>query len=230
MFSTLRTLGVSIAAAALLAGAAPAPASQAPPSALAAAIAATQAAKIAYAFDVDTASSQLNWRAHFDPHATPALQLVAPPRASLSSAQQHAFDQAAAQTRGLPWCASEQMGRVAGLRLLNEGAESATFAFQPTAESAQSDQARRFAAQLRGDLTLSKGEADITRIHIYAPAPFSPMLLARVEQLDIVITCAAAPNGRRYAAEAVTQVRGNALGQAFNERSVRRTLNLAAAP
>jgi hypothetical protein len=227
MFSTLRTLGVSIAAAALLAGAAPAPQA---PSALAAAIAATQAAKIAYAFDVHTASSQLNWRAHFDPHATPALQLVAPPRASLSSAQQHAFDQAAAQTRGLPWCASEQMARVAGVRLLNEDALSATFAFQPTAESAQSDQTRRFAAQLRGDLTLSKGDADITRIHIYAPAPFSPMLLARVEQLDIVITCATAPNGRRYAAEAVTQVRGNALGQAFNERSVRRMLNLAATP
>lgn len=201
----------------------------APPAALNAAIAATATARAAYVFDMDIRSSKIDWRTHFDPHTTPHLQLVQPTLASLRADQRRAFDDAAHRMEGLPWCASAEMGHIANVRVLHDDGDAATYAFQPTRDSIRSEQARQFANQLRGEFTLTKSNPDIARIHIFAPAPFSPALLVNIMRMDIVITCANAPNNRRYAAETITEIAGAALGQAFSERSVQRTHDLAPA-
>jgi hypothetical protein len=223
MISLTRLL--ALAAVSLLA--ASASAQQAgPPSALAQAVAATQAAKAAYVFDLDIDSAEQNWRARFDPSATPNLRLLEPRREDLENDDRRAFDNIAERMEGVSWCASDNIDRVANVRLLREDAETATYAFQPTRESIRGEQARAYANRLRGELTLTKVNPDITHVRIFTPAAFSPMPLVRVDRLNIAITCAAAPNGRRFAAETVSEVRGSAFGQAFDERTVQRTRNV----
>jgi len=199
------------------------------PAPLTTAIATTASSRTAYAFDLDIQSSKINWRTHFDPRTTPHLQLVQPTRASLNNDQRRAFDDAAHRMDGVSWCASAEMGYIANVRLLREDADSATYAFQPTRDSIRSEQARTFAEHLRGEFTLTKTNPDIARVHIYAPAPFSPALLVNLTRVDITISCASAPNNRRFAAETVTEIAGSALGQAFTERTVQRTHDLAPA-
>jgi hypothetical protein len=198
------------------------------PSGLTAAIAATAAARTPYAFDIDVNSSKINWRMHFGPRATPHLQLVSPPRASLSHDQQQAFDQSAQQLDDVSWCASPNMAHVSALQLAREDAATATYSFQPTVASIRNPQTRRFANQLRGEFTLNKTDPDIARVHLFAPAPFSPMLMTQITRIDVVVTCSPAPNGRMFAAQTVTQVAGSALGQAFSEQTVQRVHGLAA--
>lgn len=195
----------------------------APSGALQQAVSATAAAKIAYAFNLDIASEQQNWRLRFDPRGDPHLQSLQPRAENLEDDQRRALQRMRERLEGLPWCASEEMRQVAEVRRLREDAQTATYSFQPTRESIRSEQARGFARQLRGEFTITKNAPDLTRLRIYSPRPFSPMLLVSIERLDIVVTCVAAPNGRRYAAETVSEVRGAAFGQAFNERSVQRT-------
>lgn len=214
--------------AAVIAFAAAAAAQNAAPALIANAVAATQAAKADYAFDYDLETSKQTWRARFDPRTNPRLRLVQPRREDLKGDERRAFDRMAEQMEGVTWCAGENMGRVENVRLVREDETSAVYSFQPNAESIRGEQARRFADRLRGELTLIKATPDVTRIRLYTPQAFSPMPLVQVEQLNIVITCQAAPNGRRYAAETVTDLRGSALGQAFNERSVQRARNLTA--
>lgn len=214
--------------AAVVAFAVTAAAQSAGPALLASAVSATQATKTDYAFDLDLDTSKQNWRARFDPRASPRLRLVQPRREELKGDERRAFDRFAEQVEGVSWCASENIGRVEDLRLVREDETSAVYAFQPTADSVRSEQARRVADRLRGELTLIKATPDISRIRLYAPQPFSPMPLARVDALTVTITCQTAPNGRRFAAETVTEVRGAALGQTFNERSVQRARNLSA--
>ncbi len=194
-----------------------------PSGALHQAVSATATAKIAYAFNLDIASEQRNWRLRFDPRANPRLQSLQPRAENLEGDQRRALERMRERMEGLPWCASEEMRQVANVRLLREDTQTATYSFQPTRESIRSEQAREFARQLRGEFTITKNAPDLTRLRIYATRGFSPMLLVNIERLDIVVTCAAAPNGRRYAAETVSEVRGGAFGQAFNERSVQRT-------
>lgn len=225
MFRLFCTLAAGLAAALTVSIAL---AQQTPPPALSAAIAATQAARAAYAFDIDVNSSKINWRMHFDPQASPHLQLLSPPRAALSHDQQQAFDQSAQQLDGLSWCAGDLMGHVTALQLTHDDADAATYSFQPTPQSIRSPQTRRFAAQLRGELTLTKASSDIARIHLFAPTPFSPMLMTQITRMDIAITCTTAPNGRRFASQTVTQVAGSALGQTFSETSTQRVHDLAA--
>jgi hypothetical protein len=214
----------------LLGAAAAAPPELAAPSALHAAIEATAAARAPYAFDLDINSSKLNWRAHFDPRSTPHLRLIEPQLAALGHDQRRAFDDASRRMQGLSWCASAEIGRIANVSVLRDDAVSTAYSFQPTRDSLGGEGARPFAGQLRGELTLLKADADIVRIHIFAPRPFSPAILVNVTRMDMVISCAAAPNHRRFASEAVTEIAGSALGQAFNERTVQRTHDLAPAP
>jgi hypothetical protein len=195
---------------------------------LAQAVAATTAAQTAYAFDMEIDTSKLNWRARFDPAATPRLRLVAPRREELENDQRRAFDRLAEDFEGVSWCANEHMGRVADVRLLREDDATAVYAFQPTPESIRGEQVRPFANRLRGEMTIDKAAQDVTRVRLYTPAGFSPVPLVRVDHANIVVTCATAPNGRRFAAETVTEFRGSALGQDFNERSVQRQRNLSA--
>jgi hypothetical protein len=204
-------------------------AAQTAPGPLLQAVAATQAAKAAYAFDIHFETAERNWRARFEPDADPRLRLLEPAREALDNAGRRAFDDFAERIEGLSWCAGESMGRVADVRLLREDEDTATYAFQPTRESIRG-QARGFANRLRGEMTLLKADPDIARIRIYIPAPFSPAPLVEVERININISCATAPNGRRYAAETMSDVRGSAFGRTFEERSTQRAINLRAAP
>jgi hypothetical protein len=197
--------------------------------ALSQAVAATTAAKADYAFDVEIDTAKLNWRARFDPDASPRLRLVSPRREVLESDQRRAFDRMAEQFEGVSWCASEHMGRVSAVRLLREDDASAVYAFQPTPESIRGEQVRQFANRLRGEMTIDKEARDVTRVRLYTPAAFSPFPLVRVDHANILVTCTTAPNGRRFAAETVSEFRGSALGQDFNERSVQRQRNLSGA-
>lgn len=197
------------------------------PAALARAVAETQARKAEYAFDYALDTSKQNWRARYEPSgARPHLHLIEPTRESLPQAQQRAFDRMAERMSGLSWCASANMGHARDVRLVREDADLATYAFQPSRESG--GQAGRFADRLRGEFTLIKAGPDIGAIHIFAPQAFSPIPLTRLDQLDISIRCEPAPNGRRYAAETVSLLRGSAFGQDFNERSVQRAANVRA--
>ena len=224
MFRVVRVL----ACAAVAIFAANAAAQSAGPALLTQAVAATQAAKADYAFDYELNTSKANWNARFDPSATPHLRMVTPARDALSNDERRAFDRMAEDFEGVSWCASEGMGRVADVRLLREDATSATYSFQPTRESVRGEQARRFAERLRGEVTVLKATPDIARVRLFVPEGFSPAPLVRLDSLNVVITCQTAPNGRRYAAETTTVMRGNAFGQAFDERSVQRARNLSA--
>jgi len=221
----LRTASALLLAALL---AAPSALAQSAPAALAQAIAATQAARVAYAFDLELASSRMDWRARFEPNANPRVRLVAPARESLSGGERRAFDKYAEDLEGVSWCASEFMGRVADVRLVREDETSATYSFQPTRESIRNPDSRRYAQHMRGEMILTKANSDITRVHIHAPRGFDAAPLVRVNHISLVIRCAPAPNGRRYASETVTEMRGTAFGQAFDERSVQRVSNLSA--
>jgi len=193
---------------------------------LAQAVAATQAAKADYAFDFEFNTSDTYWRARFEPDARPQLRLVSPSRDALEADERRAFDRLAEDYEGISWCASEGMGRVSNVQPMREDEASVTYAFQPTRESLRGEQARRFADRLRGEVTLLKDTRDISRIRIFTTTPFDPIPFVRVERVNIVIDCHAAPNGRRYAAEATTEIRGSAFGESFDERSVQRTRNL----
>jgi hypothetical protein len=218
---------LTLAAAASASAAAPLPTPL--PTPLLAAVAASQSAKIDYAFDVDFSSTKAQVRAHYDPTATPHVHMLQPREDQLSKDQRAIFNALQSQLDGVGWCAGERMGRIANVRLEREDADSASYSFQPTRESSRG-QGAQFADRLRGELTLSKSNPDITAIHIFTPAAFDPVPFVHIASLDVAVVCAIAPNRRRYAAQSVSQTTGSAFGQTINEHNVERVDNLKPPP
>ncbi|MBL8537617.1 MAG: hypothetical protein JNM59_09480 [Hyphomonadaceae bacterium] len=226
----MRSLASALLLCVAIAATAAAQTGSAPPPALLQAVSATTAASADYAFDFELSSGERQWRARFDPSATPRLRLTSPAPQSLNTGERQAFERMAARMEGVPWCASERMSQAANVRLIAENTETATYAFQPTAEMIRSEQARPFANRFRGEFTIVKSDPDISRFRIFLPRAFSPAPLVTIERFDVRVSCAAAPNGRQYAAETISDVRGSAFGSAINEQSVQRAHNLNAAP
>lgn len=205
------------------------------PAALEQAVVATTRAKSDYAFDMENTSAKQNWRAHYDPGASPRLRLIEPAR--LEGDAQTAFNRMAENAEGVRWCASEDMTHAQNMRLLREDESSATYAFTPSAEmmrgprgaSAQNaPRMRAMGERIQGEFTITKQNPDITQMRVFTTGAFSPIPLVRLEQMNFTIRCAVAPNGRRYAAETAVEVRGSAFGRRFDQNSLQRTSNLRA--
>lgn len=200
-----------------------------PPPALLAAIAATQGAKVAYAFDYSFASAQANVSAHFDPKATPQLRLTGVDETQLRNDQRQMLNQLRQQVDGVSWCAGERMAHIAHAQLIREDATTATYSFQPTRDSTRG-QAAQYADRLRGEITITKSNPDVTAIHIFTPTAFDPIPFVHIANVDARVTCELAPNGRRYAAQTVSQTSGSGFGQSLDQRNVQHVTNLSAAP
>lgn len=222
----MHRLAAALVFAALLA--APSAAAQGGASALTRAVAASNAAKVDYRFDLELRSGQSGWLARFDPTSQQRLTLVSPERDELSAGARRAFESYASDVEGLSWCANDYIARVTDMRPISENETSVTYAFQPTPESIRSESSRRYARHMRGEMTVSKQDADITAIRLFSPQAFSPMPMVRLSQVNITFRCVPAPNGRHYAAEVVTEMRGSAFGQNVTSRSVQRASNLSA--
>jgi|GEM_PF-2517373 len=222
----LRRLAAIIIVLTLAGGASAAQTSPAPADLLAA-IAASQSAKIDYAFDVDFTTAKTAIRVHFDPKATPRIHTLEPSASQLNSDQRSVLNALQSQIEGIGWCAGEHLGQIADVHLERQDRDTVSYSFQPTRQSTPG-QGAQYANRLRGELTLTKTNPDVTAIHIYTPAAFDPLPLVHIANLDIAVTCAVAPNGRRYGARSDSRSSGSAFGLAFDEHNVENVANLSA--
>jgi hypothetical protein len=195
----------------------------APATALQRAIVESARLNAAYAFEIEHTFEGETLRARFTPETRPRLRLVSPASlAQLSEQQRTDFDYLVQSVDGVPWCASQPLRHVRDVRLVREDDRVAVYAFQPTAESVTGQQTREVVNHLRGEITIVKAAQDVSHVRLYAPRPFRPAPIARVESYTITITCASAPNGRYYVAEQTRRVRASSFGRPFNVDVVRR--------
>ncbi|GGI92599.1 hypothetical protein GCM10007973_31130 [Polymorphobacter multimanifer] len=79
------------------------------------------------------------------------------------------------------------------------------------------DRSDKFSADLAVD---TSGTAPVaTRVHIFAPKPFSIMLVAKIEKFDVVSDFAIAADGRPALARSVQQMAGAQFGKAGEQRT-----------
>lgn len=185
----------------------------------------TAARQAPYAFDLDYETGNGQLRARFN---RPETRLELSPARQLNAAQQAEFEALQRRMTGVPWCASALLGQVVDLAMLAEDERSITLGFQPTRESTADEVARRMAGRLRGEVVLSRADRDVMRIRIFLPQAFSPVPFGRIEHYSVATECAAAPNGRRYAAEVRSELRARFGGRLMESHAVRTIRNLRA--
>lgn len=199
------------------------------PSLLAAAIAQTIAAQAPYAYEVTVESQRGALHYAFDPaQRGPArVRMIAPAESALDDRGRRTLQRVREDADGDIWCASAKLRQSRNLAIAREDAQTITYSFTPSPEQAGGPQSAAFVRYLRGEATVQRDTPDVTLIRISAAQPFHASI-ARVDSFNMTIRCEPGPNGRRFAAETVTEISGSALTQRFNERSVQRVHHLAA--
>lgn len=200
------------------------------PAPIADAIEISGAAPSRFAFTIELSLDGETMRARFDPGGAPRLRLVSPAQDQLRGELRSSYQRLSERLDGVPWCASPNIAQIANARLIRDDDETTVYVFQPTRESVTNAQTRQIVDHLRGELRVNKASRDIMAIRLFAPAPFSPAPLSRIESYVITTTCAIAPNGRAYASSVANDAQGSALGRAFRVHSVRRISDLSASP
>lgn len=218
-----------LAFAALIAlGGAVAGAQAALPALFATAIAQTVQSATPYAYEVSVESQTGAMRYAVNPAASGAARVRAlQPAENALSSQGRQLLQTARRDPNLGdiWCASARLRQARDVRLVREDAISAVFSFTPSAEQIGGGRNAAFAQYLRGEAVVARDSQDISSIRIRAPQAFRASI-ARVDAFDMTITCAAAPNGRRYGAQTVSLIRGSALTRQFDVRTTQRVTAL----
>jgi hypothetical protein len=201
------------------------------PAPLASALAASRRAALDYALDLEQVTDGKTWRAHYD---RSGVHLLEPSRSQLSGEVGRGFDRLAESFRGPFWCAAEDLGHAADFRLLHEDAASATYSFRPPGDLIRTLQGNPHRPDgkepdphIRGELTVDKRARDVTSLRLESTEPFDAIPLVRVEHMTLSVTCALAPNGRRYGLETASRVQVNAFGHPMDQAWTRRATNLA---
>lgn len=174
----------------------------------------------AFAFEGEIVLGERAVSLRVDPNAAGAARVVVlnPPEASLSADQRAAIAGLRNEEDLSLWCADPNLA-ARDFALVSEDAATATFRFQPLPDP-DMGQDERFTKNLTGELVVSKSPPDVLSLKVYAPAPFKPNLLAKIDRFESTTTCAPAPDGRQYAARVSSRVAGSAMFAAFDQSVV----------
>lgn len=125
------------------------------------------------------------------------------------------------------WCSQFAEIIPADAELVSETGSTATYTFQPNADPDDPDDAK-FMKHIRGEVTIDTANPAITSFRMYAPKPFKPAMVAKVNTFQMTAKCTRAPDGRTYVEQFNMKVAGSAMMQSFEERMARTISNLRA--
>lgn len=119
-------------------------------------------------------------------------------------------------TQGDIWCASLADNIPADAALVSETETTATYAYTPTDDSEDED-LNRIARHLRGTVVVDKVTPAILSLEMLAEKPFKPVMVAKVRQFEMKVTCDRAPDGRTHIASLDIDIAGSAMMQSFSQ-------------
>ncbi|MEM9234246.1 MAG: hypothetical protein AAGA69_08415 [Pseudomonadota bacterium] len=134
------------------------------------------------------------------------------------------FDEALAgfdaESDGDIWCdtMNDMIGGDVQEQARAEGA--ITYHFRLAVDDPEDKADKAFAKAAHGEIDIARADGSnwkVSSIRIILDKPFKPAFIAKITEMDIDISCAAAPNGRMYQAATSTRVKGSAFGKRFEE-------------
>jgi len=115
------------------------------------------------------------------------------------------------------WCSDFAENIPATARVVSETDTTVTYAYEPIPED---DDDEMIFPHLTGRVTVSRHDPAILAIRMYAPDPFSPILLGRFEHFDFEVDCERLPDGRTHVQRFSHLIKGKIATEAIHETAV----------
>ncbi|MEM8988507.1 MAG: hypothetical protein AAGC95_17480 [Pseudomonadota bacterium] len=175
-----------------------------------------------FAFTLSLETGDGAYVATFDPRLPENARwsLMSPPLEALSADEKKAYDALVQDNTADEDLVYANLRHVIGddVAVVSETGAEVVYGFTVIEE--EKDDVRIASPHIRGEATLLREGAYISKVRYFAPKPFKPNAAAKVERLDIIQTYAPLfPDGPVVNIETVSEVSGKALFRSFEERS-----------
>jgi hypothetical protein len=196
------------------------------PSLFASAIADTVAVQRPMAYDVTVESARGTMRYTFNSSVAgdARVRVLSPAERELRPNELRTIQRLRHDADGDIWCASHKLLEATDVRMLREDDTTAVYVFTPSVEQVGGQMNAGMIRYVRGEATVSKVSRDVTAMRIYSVEPFH-VSIARIDRFTLNIRCDVGTNGRRFAGQTETEIRGSALTQRIDNHVVSRISN-----
>ncbi|MEM1086587.1 MAG: hypothetical protein AAGH90_02590 [Pseudomonadota bacterium] len=103
-----------------------------------------------------------------------------------------------------------------------------TFTFTPIPDEDADNIERKVTKKVKAEITLAKEDGAVLSYRANLPKPYKPMIVAKVNTLNMNVTCERAPDGRTYTQSFDFELAGSAMMNDFDEKMTRTITKLIA--
>lgn len=124
------------------------------------------------------------------------------------------------------WCDGfdDQIG--SDVKLVSEDTQTATFEYMANPDTAGDKHEAKILKHTQITVDVDKSHQTVTRFHYKLQKPVKPMMVAKVENFEMIGSCETLPTGRAYVARLETKVSGSAMMQPFDQHTVQEFTHL----
>ncbi|KCZ52141.1 hypothetical protein [Hyphomonas pacifica] len=185
-----------------------------------------------YTFDLTYRDSDIEALIQVDPSRPEGerLLVLSPDKSEWSEDLTKRIEDMQASTDGDIWCHNLAEHIPDDARLVSETDKTATYTFTPLpAEDADKNE-KKVTKHLTGSVVVDKIDPAILSFRMASDKPFKPVAVAKIDDFDMQIACARAPDGRTHIARMDISLSGSAMMQAFSQSDHQAISNLQPIP
>lgn len=180
-----------------------------------------------YTYDIQISDGDENINGIIDPSAPMGerLTITSPAEDDWSKKFRKRAKSMRKHTDGNIWCQQFSHMVPKDADLISETDTTARYAFQPISGD-ESDDLSEIAEHLDGFITLEKTTGNIYELELTAPKPFKPMVVAKINNFQLKVSCAPAPNGFMRIKHIETMMKGKAMAKSISQHETQTISNL----
>lgn len=174
-----------------------------------------------YTYDIEYKIGDSVMTARIDPSQPEGqrVNVTSPPEAEWDDELRQSIAEMETDSHGDIWCDDIAENVPLEAQLVSETDVEATYRFTPVPDRDAPEDVKFF-NHLNGEVTIDKINPGIIELKMRASKPFRPAMIARIKSFNLLVSCAQAADGRRYAERVETQISGSAALQKFEEHEI----------
>ncbi len=152
------------------------------------------------------------------------LTVSSPPREQWSEEFADEVSEFERNLEGDIWC-QQMMEDIASYKTVTPVDDTLTYVVNMGVDQNDKEDAK-FARHVVTTITLSTHDGAVLNYSMHAPKPFRPVMVAKINRLDVNVNCERSPDGRTFAKSMRAEVEGRAFMKKFSELESRKISNL----
>ncbi|MEM7494131.1 MAG: hypothetical protein AAF296_12175 [Pseudomonadota bacterium] len=181
-----------------------------------------------YSYEMTLAYDDVDLAAFVDPSADEGerITVTSPTKENWPKDLEDDLVRMEANTDGDIWCKEFADVIPEDAVKTDETDTTATYAFTPLPEEDADNMERKVLKKVDAKITLAKDDGAVLAYKANLPKPYKPAMIAKVNTLNIDVSCERAPDGRTYVQSFDFALSGSAMMTDFDEKTTRKITKL----